>query len=178
MEKKDINKDIIIKKATENELIYLKEISIKTFCETFEKDNSPEDNKKYIEANFNDLQLLKEINTKGSTFFIAFLNDKPVAYLKINIGEAQTEKQGNDSLEIQRIYVLSECKGNRIGSQLMKLAEEEAIKANLKRIWLGVWEHNDAAIAFYSKKGYRRFSQHVFMYGNDPQTDYLMEKML
>ena len=122
--------------------------------------------------------MLKEINTKGSTFFIAYLNEKPVAYLKINIGEAQTEKQGNDSLEIQRIYVLSECKGKRIGSLLMKLAEEEAKKANLKRIWLGVWEHNEGAIAFYTKKGYKNFSQHVFMYGNTQQTDYLMEKVI
>ena len=81
-------------------------------------------------------------------------------------------------MEIQRIYVLSECKGKRIGSLLMKIAEEEALKKNIKRIWLGVWEHNDQALAFYIKKGYKRFSQHVFMFGNDPQTDFLMEKFL
>ena len=178
MDKSETSKDVIIKKVTEKDLIPLKEISIKTFCETFEKDNTPEDTKKYLENNFNEEQMLKEINTEGSTFFIAYLKDKPVAYLKINIGEAQTEKQGNDSMEIQRIYVLSECKGKRIGSLLMKIAEEEAIKANLKRVWLGVWEHNDAALAFYGKKGYKRFSEHVFMFGNDPQTDYLLEKFL
>ena len=119
-----------------------------------------------------------EINTKGSIFYIAYENEKPVAYLKVNIGEAQTEKQGNESMEIQRIYVLSECKGKRIGSRLMKIAEEEAVKANCKRVWLGVWEHNDGALAFYAKKGYKRFSEHIFMFGNDPQTDYLMEKYL
>ena len=173
-----MEKEVEIKKITEKELIPLKEISIKTFCETFAKDNTPEDTQKYIDTNFSDEQMLKEINTKGSTFFIAYLNNKPVAYLKINIGEAQTEKQGDDSLEIQRIYVLSECKGKRIGSLLMKIAEEEAAKANCKRVWLGVWEHNDAALAFYGKKGYKRFSEHVFMFGNDPQTDYLLEKFI
>ena len=173
-----MEKEVEIKKVTEKELIPLKEISIKTFCETFAKDNTPEDTQKYIDTNFSDEQMLKEINTIGSTFFIAFLNNKPVAYLKINIGEAQTEKQGNDSLEIQRIYVSSDCKGKRIGSRLMKIAEEEAVKANCKRVWLGVWEHNDAALAFYGKKGYKRFSEHVFMFGNDAQTDYLMEKFI
>ena len=111
--------------------------------------------------------MLKEINTMGSTFFIAFLNNKLVEYLKINIGKAQTEKQGNDSLEIQRIYVSSDCKGKRIGNCLMKITEEEAAKAYCKRVWLGVWEHNDAALAFYGKKEYKRFSQHVLMFGND-----------
>ena len=173
-----MEKEVQINKVTEKELIPLKEISIKTFCETFAKDNTPEDTQKYIDTNFSDEHMLKEINTKGSTFFIAYLNNKPVAYLKINIGEAQTEKQGNDSLEIQRIYVLSECKGKRIGSLLMKIAEEEAVKANCKRIWLGVWEHNVAALAFYGKKGYKRFSEHVFMFGNDAQTDYLLEKFI
>ena len=173
-----MEKEVEIKKVTEKELFPLKEISIKTFCETFAKDNTPEDTQKYIDTNFSDEQMLKEINTIGSTFFIAFLNNKPVAYLKINIGEAQTEKQGNDSLEIQRIYVSSDCKGKRIGSRLMKIAEEEAVKANCKRVWLGVWEHNDAALAFYGKKGYKRFSEHVFMFGNDAQTDYLMEKFI
>ena len=173
-----MEKEVQINKVTEKELIPLKEISIKTFCETFAKDNTPEDTQKYIDSNFSDEQMLKEINTIGSTFFIAFLNNKPVAYLKINIGKAQTEKQGNDSLEIQRIYVSSDCKGKRIGSRLMKIAEEEAVKANCKRVWLGVWEHNDAALAFYGKKGYKRFSEHVFMFGNDAQTDYLMEKFI
>ena len=173
-----MDKEVEIKKVTEKELAEIKEISIKTFYETFAKDNTPEDTQKYIDTNFSDEQMLKEINTKGSLFFIAYLNKKPVAYLKINTGDAQTEKQGNESLEIQRIYVLSECKGKRIGSLLMKIAEEEAAKAKCKRIWLGVWEHNDGAIAFYVKKGYKRFSEHVFMFGNDPQTDYLMEKFI
>ena len=172
------NNKVTIKKVAEEDLSLIKDISIKTFTETFSKDNTPEDTNKYIETNFTDEKMLSEIKTSGSQFFIVFLDEKPVAYLKINIGEAQTEKQGNDSMEIQRIYVLSEMKGKRIGSLLMEKAEEEAKKLNIKRIWLGVWEHNDAAIGFYNKKGYKRFSEHVFMFGNDPQTDYLLEKFL
>ena len=172
------NNKVTIKKVLEEDLSIIKEISIKTFIETFSKDNTPEDTQKYIETNFTDEKMLSEIKTVGSQFFIAFLGEKPVAYLKLNTGEAQTEKQGNDSMEIQRIYVLSEMKGKRIGSLLMQKAEEEAKKLNIKRIWLGVWEHNDAALGFYYKKGYKRFSEHIFMFGNDPQTNYLLEKIL
>ena len=172
------NNNIIIKKVTEDDLSILKEISINTFCETFSKDNKPEDTQKYIETNFTNEKLLSEIRTIGSQFFIAFFNNKLSAYLKLNTGEAQTEKQGNESLEIQRIYVLSEFQGKRIGSLLMEKSEEEAKKMNIKRIWLGVWEHNKSALAFYNKKGFKRFGEHVFMFGNEAQTDYLLEKFL
>ena len=49
----------------------------------------------------------------------------------------------------------------------MKITEEEAVKVYGKRVWLGVWEHNDAVLAFYGKKEYKRFSEHVLMFGND-----------
>ena len=178
MSKTDFSNNITIKKVTESDLSIIKDISIKTFKETFEKDNPPEETKKYIEENFTDEKILSEIKTEGSQFYLAYLDDKPVAYLKINTGEAQTEKQGNDSLEIQRIYVLIEFKGKRIGSLLLKKAEEEASKMKIKRMWLGVWEHNADALKFYYKKGYKKFSEHVFMYGTDKQTDFLLEKYL
>ncbi|NLA43929.1 GNAT family N-acetyltransferase, partial [Candidatus Saccharibacteria bacterium] len=38
----------------------------------------------------------------------------------------------------------------------------------------GVWEHNDKAIRFYEKLGFRPFGEHLFMLGSDPQTDLLM----
>ena len=174
----ELKSKIIIKDVNISDLSNLKQISINTFVETFAKDNTPEDTKKYIDTNFTDEKMLSEIKTSGSKFFIAYIDENPVAYLKLNTGEAQTEKQGNDSMEIQRIYVLSNFKGKRIGSLLMEKAEEEAKKMNIKRIWLGVWEHNDAALGFYYKKGYKRFSEHIFMFGNDPQTDYLLEKNL
>ena len=179
MNDKDSSKNnILIKKVGEEDLSIIKEISINTFIETFSKDNTPEDTEKYIQTNFTDEKMLSEIKTSGSKFYIAYIDENPVAYLKLNTGEAQTEKQGNDSMEIQRIYVLSNFKGKRIGSLLMEKAEKEAKKMNIKRILLGVWEHNDAALGFYYKKGYKRFSEHIFMFGNDPQTDYLLEKNL
>jgi diamine N-acetyltransferase len=45
-------------------------------------------------------------------------------------------------------------------------------------IWLGVWEHNVRAQAFYKHMGFEKFSSHIFMVGNDPQTDFLMKKNL
>lgn len=65
-----------------------------------------------------------------------------------------------------------------MGNLLIKKAVELAIKKKKNRVWLGVWEHNIPALKFYEKQGFSIFSKHIFHMGEDPQTDYLMEKYL
>jgi ribosomal protein S18 acetylase RimI-like enzyme len=45
-------------------------------------------------------------------------------------------------------------------------------------IWLGVWEHNTAAIRFYERLGFEKFAMHPYYIGKDRQTDWLMKMNL
>jgi ribosomal protein S18 acetylase RimI-like enzyme len=45
-------------------------------------------------------------------------------------------------------------------------------------MWLGVWEYNPRAQRFYEKNGFRIVGSHVFLLGEDPQTDLLMQREL
>jgi ribosomal protein S18 acetylase RimI-like enzyme len=45
-------------------------------------------------------------------------------------------------------------------------------------LWLGVWEENTKAIAFYKKNGFVVFDTHIFRLGEEVQTDYLMKKQI
>ena len=60
----------------------------------------------------------------------------------------------------------------------MKFALDLAKEKDKKRVWLGVWEHNESAKAFYATWGFKRFSQHTFQVGSDPQTDELWELLI
>ena len=71
----------------------------------------------------------------------------------LHTNEAQTELQGNDALEIERIYVLKDYHGLKVGQLLYQYALDFATELNIKRIWLGVWEENKRAIRFYEKNG-------------------------
>ncbi len=42
--------------------------------------------------------------------------------------------------------------------------------------WLGVWERNPRAIAFYAKYGFVPVGAHVFTVGRDPQRDLVMAR--
>lgn len=170
--------NLVISECNYKNIVQLKYICEKTFYETFIDDNSEEDMEEYLKSNFTHAQLEKEIENQYSKIFIVKKNEEVVAYMKVNFDKAQTEEGYKDTLEVQRIYVLKEYKGQGIGKLLMKKAIEITRSNNLKYIWLGVWEHNYAAIKFYEKKGFEKFSTHVFKLGDDEQTDYLMKLIL
>lgn len=84
----------------------------------------------------------------------------------------------DNALEVERIYLKQNFQHQGFGLVLIKLAEELARKKNKANMWLGVWEKNYQAQAFYKKDGFKRVSQHTFVVGDDPQTDFILVKEL
>ena len=102
------------------------------------------------------------------------MTKRPVAYLKVNFGTAQTEPGLSNGLEVEQIYVLASHHGQGLGGRLLDLAAEKAKERGLAFVWLGVWEHNANAISMYRHRGYQEFADHTFMFGQDAQRDVLM----
>lgn len=169
---------IKIKKCNYEDLRMLQEISIETFHDTFKDQNSPENMKAYLESAFNLKQLEKELLNMSSQFFFVYFKDDIAGYLKINTNDAQSEEMGDESLEIERIYIRSNFQKLGLGKHLLNKAIDIAIQNNKKEIWLGVWEKNDNAIAFYEKMGFVRTGAHSFYMGDDEQVDFIMTKKL
>lgn len=170
--------NIILVKVSDKNIADLRKIGIQTFKETFADSNSEENMQQYLANSFDVENLRLEVNTVGSSFFLALDQSDVVGYLKINIGLAQSELKDSDSLEIERIYVSQDYQGKGVGQMLFRKATQEAQNYKVSYIWLGVWEHNHKAIQFYSKNGFVVFDKHIFKLGNDEQTDILMKANL
>ena len=170
--------DIEIRKIKPENVLDLQKIGRITFSETFSEGNTPEDMAQYLKEGFSEEQLLKELCNKESAFYFAVDGENVIGYLKLNFGDSQTELQDRGALEIERIYVLSSYHGKRVGQLLYEKALDVARERLASYIWLGVWEENHKAIAFYKKNGFTAFSKHVFKLGNDEQTDIMMRKIL
>ena len=169
---------ILLELVTLNDVEDLKKIGRRTFLETFSAENSEEDMQKYLEENFASGKLTRELKEQDSDFYFAKKEGKILGYLKVNWGNAQTEHQDLEALEIERIYVLKEYQGEKVGQLLYNKALKLARKKNVSYIWLGVWEENHRAINFYKKNGFEEFGKHIFKLGNDEQVDLLMKKDL
>lgn len=167
--------EISLRKIRLSEVESLQKISSLTFMETFSEVNSKEDMRKYLDENLSLEKLKSEIENPESEFYISEIGNRIVGYLKLNFGKAQTENFGENGFEIERIYVLKEHLGQKVGQFLLDKSLEIGKEKSMDFVWLGVWENNERAIKFYKKQGFEVFSQHDFVLGNDVQTDLLMK---
>jgi ribosomal protein S18 acetylase RimI-like enzyme len=170
--------NIDIREVTINDIVELQKISRQTFHETFAALNSEENMAKYLEEELSMEKLTAELNNTDSAFYFAVHNANVIGYLKLNFGESQTELKEQEAVEIERIYVLKEFQGQHIGQLLYHKAIQVARQKNAEYVWLGVWEENIKAINFYKKNGFIEFDKHIFVLGDDAQTDIMMKLQL
>ena len=166
---------ISIQKISIHNIDELQKISRDTFLETFVHSTSEENMLHYLENTFSKEQLSKEIEQEHSEFYFAKLENAVIGYLKINYSGAQTELNDQKSLEVERIYIGKEYYGKGVGQKLLDFALQIAKQQQMDYVWLGVWEENRRAIQFYLKNGFITFDKHVFMLGEEAQTDFMMK---
>ena len=168
----------MIRKVEIADVEVLAKLAKQTFRETFAHDNMEEQLQEYFEETYNLRVLSTELeNPESETYFI--MHEEEIAgFLKVNWGNAQTERELENAFEIQRLYVLQTFQGFGLGKQLFEFALEHAEKNGFSWAWLGVWEHNTKAQAFYNQYGFEKFSQHRFMVGQKVDTDWLLKKKL
>ncbi len=167
---------VTIRRISIADALPLQTISRATFLEAFAADNDEQNMTQYLQENLSIKRLTAELSAPCSEFYFAEVSGAPVGYLKVNYSTCQTEPQGDNSLEIERIYIFKDHYGKGIAQALFQKAIDIAAHRNAKNIWLGVWEHNRRALAFYRKNGFIEFGRHVFMLGTDAQTDILMRR--
>ncbi len=170
--------EIEIRKVSLSDIKELQSIGRQTFFETFAEVNTESNMNSYLEENFSIDQLADELVIPDSEFYFAAIGKKAIGYLKLNFGQAQTELKDPKAVEIERIYVLKEFHGKKVGQILYDTALQIATKKKADYLWLGVWEKNHRAIGFYKKNGFSEFDKHIFRLGDDEQTDIMMKLKL
>jgi len=165
-----------IRRAKAEDASLLATLGARTFAETFAADNTPEDMSHYLAASFSVAQQTAELADPASTFLIAEVDGVAAGYAKLHAGAAAEGVEGVNSVELVRLYVLREWLGRGVGEALMRACVDEASQSGHGSIWLGVWERNARAQAFYRKWNFHVIGEHIFQLGSDPQRDILMER--
>jgi GNAT superfamily N-acetyltransferase len=172
------NPDLTIRHAGPEDAGLLADLGARTFSEAFAADNSPEDMAAYLAASFSPARQTAELNDPASTFFIAEVGGLAAGYAQLHAGEPAEGVEGARPVELVRLYVLREWLGRGVGEALMRACVDGARVAGHETIWLGVWERNGRAQAFYRKWDFRPVGEHFFQLGSDQQRDILMERAL
>ena len=173
----DMEKDkVYMRIATGDDAALLAELGARTFKDAFGKYNTEENINAYLSKAFGAKLQAAELAKRGSVFLIAEFAGKSVGYARLNESQAPSGVKGHRPIELVRIYALPEMIGHGIGSQLMQACLQAAQKRGCDTIWLGVWERNARAIAFYRKWRFTKAGTQTFQLGDDPQTDWVMQR--
>ena len=173
-----------IRRILPADLPALRDLAERTFRAAWQHLNEPEQFEVYCREHFSVEKLAAENAVPDAEFYFALLEEQPVAYLKLNLNclpgpaaEVDTaDRWSENALQIERVYVLQNVQGRRIGKQLMAFSEARARATGASWVWLSVWQKAPRTVQFYQKNGFEIFGLETFWVGDDPQPDWLMRK--
>lgn len=170
--------EIKIRKSTSRDDEMLADLSYQTFWDAFHDHpkNAPEDLADYMQKAFNTNQIRRELAEENSIFLIAEIENEPAGYAKITFGAIEDGITAEKPIELNRLYSHQKFLGKGVGAKLMEECFRIAKENDCDVMWLGVWEFNPRARAFYEKYGFRQVGKHIFQLGSDAQTDLLLQK--
>ena len=166
--------NIQIRRAGEADAAALAQFAAQTFSDTFGADNNPEDMAMFLAGSFGVEHQRREIADSRWITLLAELETSLVGYAQLRREEVPECVKGPAPIELYRFYVGKDWHGRGIAQELMTAVKSAAARAGGKTLWLGVWERNPRASAFYAKCGFRDVGSHDFMLGTDRQTDRIL----
>ena len=172
---------IKIRPAAAGDAPALSRLGATTFRETFEGENTHEDMDRYLATAFTHQQQAAEIaDSTGVVLVAEHVGESGdfelVGYAHVVSGDVPEAVGGAAPLELKRLYVARTWHGRRVAQALMDAAIDAARARGAQTLWLGVWERNPRAVAFYAKYGFVRVGEHTFVLGSDAQTDWLFAR--
>ncbi|HWT00735.1 MAG TPA: GNAT family N-acetyltransferase [Pyrinomonadaceae bacterium] len=170
--------EVKIRRADSSDAQLLADLGARTFSEAFAAENSPENMSAYLARAFTHERLAEELADPKATFLLASAEGEAAGYAKLYKGESSRCVTGESPMELARIYVLQKWLGGGVGRALMQRCVDEARASGSRVLWLGVWQRNLRALAFYRKWGFETVGEQIFRLGSDAQTDWVMQLAL
>jgi len=162
---------ILIRAGVATDATALAELAARTFRETFAADNRPEDMALYLAHTYGTYQQRRELTDPDIITLLVEVDGELAGYAQLRSGVPPTCVTGEAPVELWRFYIAQPWHGRGVAQALMRRVESEACRRGGRTLWLGVWERNERAKAFYRKYSFTDVGSHVFMLGTDAQTD-------
>jgi ribosomal protein S18 acetylase RimI-like enzyme len=166
-----------VRRATIADTSALTSFGRRVYQATFGSDNNPDDLTAYLDSAYTEDRQRAEILDPAMDTLLLEHDSVLAAFAQLRPG-VEDAVQGPHPVELWRFYVDPSWHGRGVAAELLAAAEDAARARGGQTLWLGVWERNTRAQAFYRKHGFTVTGSHIFMVGSDPQRDLIMVKAL
>jgi diamine N-acetyltransferase len=166
--------DLVIRQGRPSDAPALAAFAARTFADAFASGNRPEDLEAHLASAYGVPQQEQELADSECITILMHAGETLAAYAQVRRQEPPPCVAGEAPLELRRFYVDRPWQGQGVAQRLMDAVHEAAGRLGGRTLWLGVWERNPRAIAFYAKTGWRDTGATKFCVGPDRQTDRVM----
>lgn len=164
----------VIRVARAGDAAPLAELAERTFRETFAPDNTDANLRLHCARTYGVAIQAAEIADPRCTTVVADDGSALVGYAQLRWGPSPACVVASRPAEIRRIYVDRPWQGRGVAQALMAAMLQRARDGGADRVWLGVWERNPRARAFYRRAGFTEAGDHAFRLGDEVQRDLVM----
>jgi ribosomal protein S18 acetylase RimI-like enzyme len=171
-----VTSTITIRRAASAPAPRLTAFASAAFVDTFGAHNRPEDMRAYLTESFGEAVQRAELEDPEVTALLAEQGTELVGYAMLRDGDVAAPVNSSSAIEIARLYAGKRWIGAGVGALLMRSCLAEAQSRDKDTIWLGVWERNARAIAFYGRWGFADVGAQSFQLGGDLQSDRVMAR--
>lgn len=156
----------------------LARLAERTFRDTFASSNTSENMELHCQSSYGEAIQASELKHPAMQTLVCEEGGALIGFAQLRWGDAPPCVSSPLPGELLRLYVERAWHGKGVAQSLMQASLEALQRHGSDTAWLGVWEHNPRAIAFYRKFGFVEVGEHVFPVGTDPQRDVVMTRWL
>lgn len=169
---------VVVRLAGPADAAWLAALAERTFRETYTEFNTPENMEAYVAEHFGLDRQAAELRDPAMVTLVVEADSQAAGYAQLARGPAPSSVAGPAPIELVRFYVDRPWHGRGLAQTLMAATVDTARLAGARTLWLGVWERNGRAIAFYRKCGFEDVGTHTFVLGTDHQRDRVLVRQL
>jgi GNAT superfamily N-acetyltransferase len=166
--------DLRIRLASLPDAVPLSVLMARTFTDAFGHENRPSNLELHLSRNYSPELQRRELLDPQVRTLVAETSEGFAGYAQLRRDRIPECVTGTSPIELRRFYVDRPWQGRGLAQALMAAARSEASTMGGFTLWLGVWEHNPRAIAFYRREGFADVGSLEFVLGLDHQTDRVM----
>ncbi|MDR7298126.1 ribosomal protein S18 acetylase RimI-like enzyme [Pelomonas aquatica] len=162
---------LTIRQATPEDAALLASFATRAFTDTYRGLDDPQEIADYVAEHFTPEVVAGVIEDPACATLLAWVGEQLAGYAIVRAEPAPGCVAGPAPLQLWRLYLGEGFIGLGLGSQLMAAVHAEARKRGAQTLWLGVYDRNLRAVAFYKRFGFVQVGGKEFLFGGRTYLD-------
>ena len=161
----------LIRHATTDDVDLLCHLGASTFRETYRPISDAAEIEDYVGTQFTPAKVTAWLRDPRARTLLAFTADAPAGYAHVRAAPVPACVADREAIELSRLYLLASAQGTGLGGALMDAALAQVATLGGRTVWLGAYDRNVKALAFYARRGFAHAGTHEFEFGGQIYPD-------